>query len=360
MKNLSLLFVILSIAFSGFGQQQDPVTFIETISDFGTINEEDGPVTHEFKFTNSGETPIRILSVRASCGCTTPGWTKDEIAPGQSGFVKAEYNPANRPGPFNKSLTVMTTASTTPYRLYIKGNVIPKPKSIADELPVVMGGLRVRYKQLNVGKALTSGKPTVRKFVVYNDGNEPITFSEDYVSPKHIDVSFEPMTLPPKERGRIVISYDAKSRNDLGFISDNIIINTDEKSESKKEFYVYATIEEYFPPMSPEEMALAPKLTFEKTTHEFGVIKSGDVVEYAFKFTNTGKKPLNIRKTKASCGCTVAKIGKKDLMPGESSEMTIRFNSTGRKGNQHKSITIYSNDPKAPSQRIMVKANVKE
>src|ERR1700712_469676 len=79
---------------------------------FGKVREEEGPVVYEFKFTNKGTSPAIITNVQASCGCTTPEWSRDPVQPGKSGFIKAEYNPINRPGVFEKALTV--TANTEP------------------------------------------------------------------------------------------------------------------------------------------------------------------------------------------------------------------------------------------------------
>jgi len=329
-----------------------------TTHDFGPINEVDGPVMHEFIFTNYFDVPIRILNVKASCGCTTPGWSKDEIQPGESGYVQAQYNPRNRPGPFRKSLTITTNASQNPVTVfYIQGNVTPKPRTPEDDYPTLMGGIRVKYRSFNMGKITTQGMVT-RTFDVYNASDSVISFTEKVVTPEHIFVSVIPKTLLPKQKGQIQIKYDPVKKNDLGYQNDNIILFTNEKGESSKQFYVLATIEEYFPPMTPEQLAQAPKLIFEETSHDFGSIKSGDVVSTEFTFTNTGGSDLNIRKTKANCGCTVSKPEKTTLKPGESSILKVTFNSERRKGTQHKSVTIFSNDPSAPTQMITIKASV--
>src|SRR5687768_2955826 len=82
------------------------IQFEKTTHDFGSVNES-GPITYEFKFTNTGSEPLVINNVKASCGCTTPGWTKEPVMPGKTGVVTAQYNTVNRPGGFNKSLTVI-------------------------------------------------------------------------------------------------------------------------------------------------------------------------------------------------------------------------------------------------------------
>lgn len=95
---------------------------IET-HDFGELAE--GPkVTHEFKFTNVGKEPLVIDNVRASCGCTTPDWPREPIAPGESDVITVIYNTKKRLGPFNKAVTITSNAYMPTKRLYIKGKVI--------------------------------------------------------------------------------------------------------------------------------------------------------------------------------------------------------------------------------------------
>jgi hypothetical protein len=94
--------------------------------DFGKIKQ-GTPVTHEFKFTNNGKVPLVITNVQASCGCTTPDWSKDPIPPGGEGFIKATFNAASL-GAFNKSVTVMANVETGYMQLSIKGEVAQEPQ----------------------------------------------------------------------------------------------------------------------------------------------------------------------------------------------------------------------------------------
>jgi hypothetical protein len=99
------------------------VKFAKTTHDFGELLQSNGPQTYAFEFTNTGAEPIVIQNVQPSCGCTTPGWTKEPVEPGQTGTVQATYNAA-AVGPFNKSLTVTTSGTPATLVLYIKGKVI--------------------------------------------------------------------------------------------------------------------------------------------------------------------------------------------------------------------------------------------
>lgn len=356
-RNLFIASLVI-VSFSVNAQKQGPLlVFEKTTHDFGTIKEEDGTVTYDFKFTNTGNAPLVIQAVRPSCGCTTTGWTRDPVLPNQEGFVQATYNPKNRPGAFNKSLTITSNSNPGVARIFIKGAVTPKPKTPADEYPTVMGGIRVKYRSFNFGK-ITTEKPLTRNFDVYNDSDEPITFTDEMQVPAHIKIEVKPKTIAPKTIGAIQITYDPIKKNDLGFLNDRVVLNTDEKENSMKDFRVVASVEEYFPPMTPEELANAPRLSFENIVHDFGTIKQGDVVSTDFIYTNTGKQELNIRKTKANCGCTATQPQKMTLQPGESSSIKVTFDSRGRRGIQQKSVTIFSNDPAHPTQRITIKAKI--
>ncbi|GAB1415412.1 DUF1573 domain-containing protein [Paludibacter sp.] len=126
MKRLS--FILLSFIVAGAIMAQAPVvTFDKTTHDFGKIREQDGAATVIFNFKNTGNAPLILNRVQASCGCTTPSWTKEPILAGQSGNITVSYNPANRPGIFMKTISVFSNADTQPVLLTIKGEVIPKP-----------------------------------------------------------------------------------------------------------------------------------------------------------------------------------------------------------------------------------------
>ena len=122
MKQLLTLSFILFSFFNSFSQKSE-IVFETPEFNFGDIQENKGKVSHKFSFTNNGKESIRILTVKPSCGCTTPNWSKDEIKPGKKGFIIAEYNPKGRPGVFRKSLSVITNDKRRSL-IFIKGKVV--------------------------------------------------------------------------------------------------------------------------------------------------------------------------------------------------------------------------------------------
>lgn len=91
--------------------------------DFGQITDGE-KVSHDFKFTNVGKTPLIITSATATCGCTVPDYPKEPVAPGAEGIIRVVFNSAGKLGMQNKVVTI--TANTIPEitQLNILGNVI--------------------------------------------------------------------------------------------------------------------------------------------------------------------------------------------------------------------------------------------
>jgi hypothetical protein len=98
-------------------------------------------------------------------------------------------------------------------------------------------------------------------------------------------------------------------------------------------------------------------IKFDKVEHNFGKMKQGDVVECAFKITNTGNEPLIIEEAHGSCGCTVPDYPKEPIPAGQARDIKVKFNSAGKKGNQSKTVTLTANTE--PIQTVLtIKAEV--
>mgnify|MGYP002628045652 CR=1 len=140
MKRIFLL-SLLFIAFIQVIQAQAvaEISFVTEKYNFGEI--EEGPkVTHDFKFINTGEAPLLLTNVKASCGCTTPSWPKEPILPGEEGIILVTYNTAKRPGSFNKSITITSNSATPTKVIYINGEVkaAPEEETMPIKQPLMM------------------------------------------------------------------------------------------------------------------------------------------------------------------------------------------------------------------------------
>jgi hypothetical protein len=100
------------------------------------------------------------------------------------------------------------------------------------------------------------------------------------------------------------------------------------------------------------------RLTFSETEFDFGEVNEGDIVEHKYKFTNAGKVPLTILKARSSCGCTVPEYPETPIAPGESGEITAKFNTDGKHNFQKKIIYVTANT--YPSETsVLLKGQVK-
>ena len=127
MKKFILFLTVCFISGLGlhcYAQSQAEIAFEKIEHDFGKIKEEGGPAVYDFKFTNKGKVPLIISSVNASCGCTTPEWSKEPIKKKKKGQIVVTYD-TQRIGNFNKTISVFTDRQDNPVQLQIKGNVLP-------------------------------------------------------------------------------------------------------------------------------------------------------------------------------------------------------------------------------------------
>ena len=98
-------------------------------------------------------------------------------------------------------------------------------------------------------------------------------------------------------------------------------------------------------------------MEFDKLEHDFGVINEGDVVETIFSFKNTGKSALIITNASSSCGCTIPNYPMQPIAPGDSGEITVKFNSSGKPNMQTKTVTLVTNTPNG-RENVVIKAEV--
>lgn len=136
MKNFLLAIAVFAAGFSLKAQtttapdaaKKDVLVVKEAVYDFGKIPQ-GKPVYHNFSITNSGTTPLVLENVQASCGCTTPEWSREPIKPGASAIIKVGYNAAAA-GYFDKPITI-TYAGGMVKQLDIKGTVWTAPEGSA-------------------------------------------------------------------------------------------------------------------------------------------------------------------------------------------------------------------------------------
>jgi hypothetical protein len=364
LKNINTMKKILGIVFLGsfifsaFAQQKGPqISFSKDVHDFGTIKEEAGKVSCAFEFANTGSEPLIINDVDASCGCTSPGYTKKPVLPGQKGSVSATFDPKGRPGHFSKSIYVTSNSLETKRKvLTIKGEVQPKQKSLAELYPHKMSELRLQTNHMGFGSVYSNDKDP-KEIGIVNTSDKKIQLSFDHV-PAHVELNVSPNVLEPNEEGVIKGIYDASQVDEWGMVINRAYVLINGTKHPRNRLTISANIKEDFSDLTKEELANAPHISFKEKTYNYGKAAQKSKVTHEFAFTNTGKSDLILRKIKSSCGCTVVKPDTKVLAPGESSSLKVVFNTGTRKGPQSKVVTVISNDPENSVERLYLKGSV--
>jgi hypothetical protein len=131
------------------------ITFLESKYNFGKIHQND-VVEHTFKFKNTGTAPLVISNIGTSCGCTTPDWTKEPVAPGKTGSITAKFNSAGKMGMQNKVLTVESNSVSGSTMVSLEGEVLDANAVIpaaevakdapADKMKAKDGDVKVKAK----------------------------------------------------------------------------------------------------------------------------------------------------------------------------------------------------------------------
>lgn len=345
-------------------QNNAQISIAETSYNFGTIAEADGLTSHTFLVKNTGNEPLVITRVTASCGCTQPEWTKSPIAPGKTGEVKVTYNPKGRPGPFYKTISVFSNGKKGRYTLSIKGNVTPKPSQPLFTYPYSIGDLKLHTKTI-LYSSIRPDETLGERISVKNDGKTSLSIRVGKV-PHYLTVEARPTTLGPGEVGEIYLLLNARAVKRKGHLSVELplVIQKADKKEVNGKIHLAANIIDNFSKLSASEKAQAPAAQLSGTLLEFGKLPEkgsilpliGGKVTGTFEITNSGKSPLLIYSVTSDDERVDISGGKKELKPGATTTFKISIRPKEIKTKLEALVNVVCNDPNGPVRLIKVTA----
>lgn len=349
----TLCMALVAVAMMG---QQPVITFEKTEHDFGKIHEEDGRVSVVFSFKNEGMAPLVLSNVRASCGCTTPTWTKEPVEPGQTGSITVTYNPNGRPGRFQKTVTITSNATEATKRVYIKGEVIPKQAKPVNKFTVPVGDLSMKSKVLDLG-TLKKGDVKVGELEYSNltKENHNVELATNAAFDAFLGTQVTLPAVKPNEVGKFVFSFDTKAPKLYGPQEAFVYVVIDGKKAINDTYKltVKANVVEDFSKLSVEDKQKAPILETE-TKFNAGKVKAGKVLKFNFPIKNTGVNPLEIRRVYSEDSrlvfkpCKAVKSGKKDAIG-------VEINTKGLEPGQYgRELVLITNDYARPIQKINI------
>ena len=326
--------------------QQPVITFEKTEHDFGKINESDGRVSTVFSFKNEGMAPLVLSNVRASCGCTTPTWTKEPIEPGQTGSITVTYNPNGRPGRFQKTVTITSNATEATTRVYIKGEVIPKQAKPVNKYNVAVGDLSMKGLVLDLGTIKKGeNKSGDLEYTNLTKEDHNVELLATNAADNYVINQVSLPTVKPNEVGKFIFALDSKATKLYGPVEVNAYVVIDGKKviDDAHKLTIKANIVEDFSALTLEQKQQAPII---ETLNEFNVgkIVAGKVQKFKLPIKNIGVNPLEIRRVYCTDKALVCKAPKA-IKSGKKEAVTVEINAkTLKPGNYSREIIVITND----------------
>lgn len=338
-------------------QAQPQISFMKQLHDFGEIDPDGGVQSHRFEFVNVGDEALRLLDVKASCGCTTPGYTREPIAPGDTGALMVAFNPKDqRSGFFSKNVTLKTNDPRQEKTIVaIQGIIQRRISPLEERFPYEHHGLRLAKTMVRIDPAYTDTMHQV-EVAMYNSNDRPVSLDR-LDAPPFIKARFDPVLLPPKEYATLRISLLGNMVDDEGLKMEQVDIYT-EGHEELLRFTVLAKFKNRGMNYHQAQSVGAPRVKFRDLKHDFGEKKGGFELRHRFVFSNTGQQNLIIRKTDAECGCTITEVADELVPPGARSYIDVTLDTREQYGQLKKTITVYTNDPTQPEVKLEIQAQV--
>lgn len=325
--------------------QEPVITFEKTEHDFGKINEADGRVSTVFEFKNEGMSPLILSNVRASCGCTTPTWTKEPVEPGQTGSITVTYNPNGRPGRFQKTVTITSNAKEGTKKVYIKGEVIPKQAKPVNRYTVPVGELSMKTKTLDLG-TIKHGEHKSGELEYSN-----LTQAEhnvDLATNAAESYLINQVTLPtvkPNEVGKFMFSLETANTKLYGPVEVYAYVVVDGKREINDDFKltIKADVVEDFSAMTTEDKQQAPIIEVAEDVNG-GKVAAGKALKVHIPVKNVGSNPLEVRRAYCTDNTVYIK-NMKAVKSGKTVNLNLEISTKGLEaGAYSREVVIITND----------------
>lgn len=303
---------------------QPAIKWDNRVHNFGAFDENDGRVSCTFKFVNSGDKPLRILAARATCGCTTPSFTRGAVAPGDSGSVVVTFNPIGRPGRFSKKVYIESNVKGEKRsELEIKGTVIGSSNTLRSRFPVDAGVLKLRSTMVPFGQ-ISKGHTKSAFIDIYNTSTSAVKPVWKNL-PEYLTVAELPDGVTPGDYGSFTLLFDSSKCPEYGVVSDKITLVPDSRNPSETvEVDVVAILTEDFSKMTDKELENAPVIRIKPDKLDFGVMDfNSKSVSRTFEVTNSGRSTMTVRRIYSTDRGVKVKISETEIKPGDTATATV-------------------------------------
>lgn len=354
-----VIFLILLTLCALTASAQEHLSFRPDTWDFGTIRETDGRVSHTFTGVNRGDSPLVILDVVTTCGCTVPDFSKKPILPGEKTQITVTYDPANRPGSFTKELWVYSSEKRKIATLTVQGSVIPRQKTVEELYPVDAGGGLRLGSTLNAFSYIYPGRQVQAAIGYANTSKRPVRLELRPETTSGALRTDYPKQIAPGERGEINFTYLIPAdKPRYGTVRDALEVLIDGRSNGT----TLVTHGIGVDPQPADTTQNAPKADFSENILKFGPVKhAGPVRKKHFTLSNAGGAELIVRAVEGEGHVATTLAPGQKIAPGDSLRCEILLDPrTQDYGIVTEHLVVVTNDPVRPMRRIRVTAIIEE
>ncbi len=322
--------------------------------DFGRLREEDGEVSHEFTFTNTGREAVMVERVVPDCGCTAADYSRVPIPPHGKGTVVVTFDPAKIAGRFSKRVAVYSGGGSNRNMITVSGYVVGRQRPIEEEYPVVVvGNLRMEALYAAFGY-VENGQSKSQTIGIANGGEAPVRIAISPANALTLVKVAAPELLQPGEKALVTLSYDLTVGEPVyGLLSERLIVSADGE-QADLPFTVNAIAVDDFSGMTPEN---APRCEVSPVTSKFGEVEPGSELETEIEISNTGHGVLIVRSVNERGGTRCGLEAGTAIKPGQTVKVPVTFAVPERAmGSVSGGIYFVVNDPVRPFREVRMEA----
>ena len=260
-RSLLSILSLLTVALAAVAQPR--ISSNKETHNFGQI-EWKRPVTVEYTITNTGNQPLVLTNVTTSCACAVADWTKEPIAPGGKGVVKASFD-AKALGHFEKSIGIYSNASPSLVYLKFTGEVVQEIKDYTKLLPYTIGNIRLDRDEFAFPDVYRGQQPSLT-FDIANLSDRPYEPVLMHLPP-YLKMEAEPKVLLKGKKGTIKLTLDASQLKDYGLTQTSVYLSrfSGDKVSEDNEIPVSAILLPDFSRMTEKDSLNAPAMHISET-----------------------------------------------------------------------------------------------
>ncbi|MGP1435479.1 MAG: DUF1573 domain-containing protein [Phocaeicola sp.] len=316
------------------------------------------PTVVSYRITNTGNKPLVINKVKASCACTVAEWSKNSIDPKKFTDIRVTYD-AKMLGHFDKSVALYTNADEDPLYLSFRGQVSTELIEDTSNFENQIGFLRLDHTSIEFDDVNKGDKPTV-KIKVMNGSDDTYTPVLMHLPP-YLSAVVVPERIDKNHVGEILVTLNSDELPKLGLTTANVYLSrfSGDVVSEENEIPVSVVNLPDFSHISMEEQQNPPVISLSKKELDFGTIHVDETKKGEVIITNTGKSKLEIQYLQVFNSALGVQLKKRVIAPGKRQKLKITvYGNHLRRIKNVPRVLMITNDPKQPKIVIKVKVSL--